>query len=186
MRVSIRAFAIVAILAAAHPAVTLTLPVAPEGFAWQETPDIRGAILLPEGWHFSVGRQEAKLAYFATRDKIENGTFTTGITLNVIRAVPGSLGVSPSAFARDLVMQIRNTERIEHSWTEREGVFNEFGIEWVDRDEVVWVRNHHRLLANDGTGTLYHVTFRCPADDWQEAWPAARQVLDGILLDDEI
>ena len=59
-------------------------------------------------------------------------------------------------------------------------------MEWIDKSQDVWVRNHYRLLANDRTGTLYQVSFKTPEDDRSETWPTAMSVLDRIVFDGSI
>ena len=168
------------------PVLSVTPPQAPDGFSWQELTAINGFALVPDEWRFRISEQGGKLAYFVTRDPITAEGFDTGMTINVIRALPLSLGVSPTAFARDFVMQIENTEQVERRWTTPGDTITELGVEWIDREPEIWVRNHNRLMANDGTGTLYHVTFRTPEDTWVEVWPQVQTVLDQILLDGSI
>ena len=110
MKLWIATTAAFACLLLSIPVGAVTPPPPLEGFTWQELTEIGGFLLVPDGWHFRVSQQEAKLAYFVTKDPITAEGFETGITVNVIRALPRSLGVSPSAFGRDFVMQVQNAE----------------------------------------------------------------------------
>lgn len=177
------ALAVIFAATTVHP---LVAPAPVEGFNWEEMTAIGGFVLVPDAWRFRISERDAKLAYFVTKDPITAQGFDTGITINVIRALPRTMGVSPSAFARDIVMQIENAEAVEHSWNEPGDVLVEHGVEWIDKSQDVWVRNHYRLLANDRTGTLYQVSFKTPEDDRSETWPTAMSVLDRILFDGSI
>lgn len=174
---------VLAAVVASAPIHPLTAPAPVEGYAWQEMTAIGGFVLVPDSWRFRISERDGRLAYFVTKDPITAEGFDVGITINVIRALPGTLGVSPSAFARDFVMQVENAGPVEHSWREPGEMLSEFGVEWIDRDSEAWVTNHHRLLANDKTGTLYQLSFKAPSDDWEATWPLAREVLARIVLD---
>lgn len=175
-----------ATLIAAGPVHPLVAPAPVEGLTWEEMTAIGGFVLVPNSWRFRISEKDGKLAYFVTKDPITAQGFDTGITINVIRALPRTMGVSPTAFARDFVMQVQNAETVEDSWTEPGDVLFEFGVEWIDKDQEIWIRNHHRLLANDRTGTLYLVSFKTPSEDWDATWPSAQAVLDRIVFDNSI
>jgi hypothetical protein len=49
----------------------LELPTAPEGFSWQKLKEIKGAVLMPNGWHFKQEGGSPTLAYFVSRENID-------------------------------------------------------------------------------------------------------------------
>lgn len=60
------------------------LPAAPAGFTWQEIPELKAALLKPNGWFFKREKQKDTLAYFITKEDIDkNGQFQTGLSVNV-------------------------------------------------------------------------------------------------------
>src|SRR5437588_4330869 len=66
--------------------LAMDLPPAPEGFTWQEIPELKAAFLKPNGWFFKREEQKGTLAYFITKEDIDkNGQFQTGLTINVFR-----------------------------------------------------------------------------------------------------
>jgi hypothetical protein len=70
----------------AHAVPATDLPAPPPGFTWQEIPELKAALLRPKGWFFKREEVKGTLAYFITRESIENGgEFQTGLTVNVFR-----------------------------------------------------------------------------------------------------
>jgi hypothetical protein len=69
------------------PAVpAIDQPAPPPGFTWQEIPELKAAFLRPTGWFFKREEVNGTLAYYITRESIENGgAFQTGLTVNVFR-----------------------------------------------------------------------------------------------------
>src|SRR5258708_207703 len=61
------------------------LPKRPAGFSWQEIPELKAAFLKPDGWYFKREDQKGTLAYFITKENIDQnrGQFETGLTVNV-------------------------------------------------------------------------------------------------------
>jgi hypothetical protein len=45
----------------------IELPKPPDGFTWQEIPELKAAFLKPNGWYFKQETQNGTLAYFITR-----------------------------------------------------------------------------------------------------------------------
>jgi hypothetical protein len=66
---------IVALFLVLSSAVVLAadLPPADDGFTWQELPEIKAAVLKPQGWFFKREQQKDTLAYFITKENIDQG-----------------------------------------------------------------------------------------------------------------
>ena len=47
------------------------LPSPPNGYSWVSCKEIKGAFLMPLGWHFKKGMQGETLGYFFTKENID-------------------------------------------------------------------------------------------------------------------
>ena len=64
------------------------LPVPPQGFQWERCPEIKGAFLRPDRWHFKRELEKGTYAFFISKEEIKpGGEFKTGVTINVVPGV---------------------------------------------------------------------------------------------------
>jgi hypothetical protein len=49
----------------------IDVPPPPPGFTWQEIPELKAAILKPNGWFFKREEQKGTLAYFITKENLD-------------------------------------------------------------------------------------------------------------------
>src|SRR5580693_4315591 len=120
-------------LFAVIPVQTITaidVPPPPPGFTWQEIPELKAAFLRPEGWFFKREEGKGTLAYFITKESIENGgEFQTGLTVNVFRHKKDN-AVDTAKLYIDRVAAKYHAEK----WSKEVGPFEEFGCLFKDTD----------------------------------------------------
>jgi len=76
----------------------------PPGYSWQEVPDMGCAFLKPTGWHDQHVEQKAQHACFITKEYIDaEGSFQTGLTVNMIRLSHLKTGISASEYAKRFI-----------------------------------------------------------------------------------
>ena len=65
-----------------HAAVaSMDLPTPPGGYTWEACPEIKGALLRPDGWHFRKQIDGDKSAYLISKTTYSEGEFTTGLKM---------------------------------------------------------------------------------------------------------
>ena len=172
------AFAIFALILFAQPLLAIDLPNAPSGFAWQQIPELKAAVLKPTGWFFRHEDQNGTAAYFITKENIEQGgDFSTGLTVNVFR------GLKDAAVDRGqaLIEQIASKMHAE-KWAQTVGPFREFGCDVRDSESGM----HYLAIANPKTNTLYLFIFESPVANWDAAWKIGKQIMDNLAIDDGV
>ena len=167
-------------------AYELELPEAPEGFEWKKIKKIKAAFLVPTGWHFKAEKYDDTLAYFITKENIDDvGRFDTGLSINVFRKLKDRDAVE---YARKFVESMAEQNALVHDWTIDMGAFKGFGC--LTRNAVegedVFIMMHTLAIANDSTNTFYLLFFESLEAEWDEAWTIGDQILKLFLVDDEI
>lgn len=159
----------------------INLPPAPDGFTWQETPEIKAAFLRPKGWYFRQENDKGTLAYFITKEEIKNGgEFQTGLTINVFHPKNSAVEQAES-FIDD-----RATKTHGKKWKRDFGPFHEFACLCKVIDEVAATTTNTLMVANPETNTLYLFIFESPEAEWDMAWKTGQKIMDTLALDDEI
>jgi hypothetical protein len=160
----------------------IDLPPPPTGFTWQEIPELKAAILRPDGWFFRREQNKGTLAYFITKENIEkNGEFQTGLTVNVFRLKKDTAVEKGKDFIEQLA-----TKKHGEKWTREVGPFKEFGCLTRDTDSSGTTVVQTLMVANPKTNTLYLLIFESPESEWDSAWKIGKQILDTLAIDDEI
>ncbi|MEO1368539.1 MAG: hypothetical protein AAFX50_15300 [Acidobacteriota bacterium] len=160
----------------------LDLPAPPAGYGWQECPDIKGALLVPAGWHFKrlEDVDKGKLSYFITPRPWEPPQpITHGMTFNILREVPGG---SPVKFARRYVAEMSASTGSTQTWDTDTGSFTGHGIIYPEGNNQVF----NLILANEKTGTAFLVTFEAPLEKWTAAWNEIQPVVRQLMIDDTV
>lgn len=164
--------------ALSQPIFAVDLPAPPAGFTWQQVPDLKAAFLKPDGWFFRHEEQKGTLAYFITKESIEQGgDFSTGLTINVFRG----LKESAVGHGESLIEQIASQMHGE-KWARTVGPFQEFGCDAADSQSVM----RYLAVANPKTNTLYLFIFESPVSDWDSAWKLGKQIMDNLAIDDGV
>jgi hypothetical protein len=160
----------------------IDLPAPPSGFTWQEIPELKAALLKPDGWFYKREEQKGTLAYFITKESIDKtGQFQTGLTVNVFHLKKDS-AVERGKY---MIQQIAASKHVK-PWEQNAGPFLEFGCLAKDTDSSGTVVVHTLAVANPKTNTLYLIMFESPEPEWDAAWKVGKQVMDMLALDDEI
>lgn len=169
-----------ALLAQAVSAIDLPAP--PPGFTWQEITELKAAFLRPDGWFFKREENKGTLAYFITKENIENnGEFQTGLTVNVFRLEKDTAVEK----GRNFIDQLAAKKHGE-KWSKEIGPFKEFGCLTRDTDPSGTTVVQTLMVANPKTNTLYLLIFESPESTWDSAWKIGKQIMDSLALDDEI
>lgn len=187
---SLRAFLSIVLVATLGLGVAVAakpeLPEAPDGFEWKRIKRAKMAFLVPDGWHFKSVEQGKALAYFITKENIDDvGRFETGLSININRRLEG---VDAVAYAREFVAgMIAENTRID-DWTTDSGVLKGFGCltrNAVEGEDVSIVM-HTLAIGNEETNTLYILFFESLAEEWDRAWEIGERMLRMFVIDDEV
>jgi hypothetical protein len=158
------------------------LPKAPPGYAWEEIPELKAALLKPEGWFYQREQKDGTLAFFITKEDIsKGGEFQTGLTVNVFHLKKDSAVERGEAMISNMA-----AEHHVKGWRRTHGPFDESGCELRDTDATGTIVMQALAVANPKTNTLYLFTFEAPAESWDAAWKIGKPILDSLALDDEI
>jgi hypothetical protein len=160
----------------------IELPKPPPGFTWQEIPELKAAFLKPNGWFFKQEKQEGTLAYFITKENLDqNSRFDTGLTVNVFKFKKDSA----VDHGRALIDNMASQHHVK-SWARAFGPFQEFSCELRDTDARGTIFMHALAIANPKTNTLYLFIFESPLADWDAAWVIGKQIVDNLAIDDDV
>ena len=167
----------------------LQLPEAAAGFSWQQAPEIKGAFLRPNGWHFDTRHEGGDYAYFISLElNVEPNGFDTGLTVNVQTNVPAKTGMSPSQYAAAFI-QAGSSEFgvVGEPFSSSRGPFKSQGALFHVNDPIKGDFNAHMVaVANDVTGTIYMCIFEGPAENWDDTWKIGELMLEKLVIDDSI
>lgn len=160
----------------------IDLPKAPDGYSWQEIPELKAALLKPNGWFFHHEETDGTSAYFITREDLsKGGEFTTGVTVNVFHLKRDS-AVDRGA---GMISKMAADHHVK-GWQRAFGPFNEAGCELRDTDATGTIVMQALTVANPKTNTLYLVIFESPAKQWDSAWKVGKPIMDTLALDDGV
>jgi hypothetical protein len=160
----------------------IELPKPPDGFIWQEIPELKAAFLKPNGWFFKQEMQKGTLAYFITKENLEqNGQFDTGLTINVFKFKKDSAVDHGKVLIGNMALK----HHVE-MWSRTYGPFKEFGCELTDTDASGTIRMHALTIANPKTNTLYLFIFESPIANADAAWKIGKQIMDTLAIDDDV
>lgn len=177
-----RVFAAIALIISSHAALAQVteLPPAAPGFHWQRVDEIKGAFLVPNGWHFKREAKAETLGYFASRENVDiSGKFLVGLTVNVMPRLKRRDAV---ASAYELIEGFAAGKRLIRSWDASMGPFVGAGCLVQDETTVM----HVLTVANPKTNTLYLFIFEAPSSEWEKAWTLGDKMMKRLLLDDEV
>ena len=168
----------------------LELPPAPEGFKWVKILKDQSALLQPDGWFYKESHPKGTDAYFVTKENIDKeGSFLTGLSLNVIYNIDKKANVPPSKYAIATIQEMRESkaDEILLADAKQSGPFINFVCRIKDKkpnEETVII--HYFYVANDETGTLWMFFFEAPEKEWDEAWKIGSVLLKYLPIESEI
>lgn len=162
----------------------------PANFTWKKLPEIKGAILLPDGWHFkSVKGKGTSGAYFFSKEKIgKSGSYQTGLSLNYQTNITQKTGLKASVYANQYMNAAASKIKLIDPSSTNSGPFHAVKFKQsrpsTNFEKTTFVQ--HLCIANDKTGTVYLILFEAPQDNWESASKISDIMLKTILLDDKI
>jgi len=167
---------------ASRTAAAIDLPAPPSGFSWQEIPELKAALLRPNGWFFKREEGKGTLAYFISKEDIgKNGQFETGLTVNVFR-LKKDKAVDKARVLIDTVAAKYHGEE----WSREAGPFEEFGCSYKATDASGTIVSQSLAIANPKTNTMYLFIFESPESEWDSAWKIGHQIMESLALDDDV
>ena len=158
------------------------------GFTWWKIPALKGALLVPNGWHKKETIKDGALAYFVTKTKIidkKNG-FKVGLTLNVFKDFQKTHGKEPLAWAKQYRQAASSKSKVLDTWDKNMGPFKSIGLqaEYVRGGQTLMT--HQLFILNPKTGTLYFYIFESPKAEWNNEWKHGEKMLKLLMIDDEV
>ncbi|MGB8130118.1 MAG: hypothetical protein WCG81_10025 [Candidatus Angelobacter sp.] len=156
--------------------LAMPFPTPPAGFTWQEIPELKTALLKPDGWFYKREEQKGTLAYFISKENIDkDGRFQTGLTVNVFHLKKDSAVER----GKGIIQQLATTKNVKTLATDF-GLFQEFFCLVKDTDPSGTTVIFTLAVANPKTNTLYLLIFESPESEWEAAWKLGKQMA-GIL-----
>lgn len=166
----------------AQSLLAITLPTPPAGFTWQEIPELKAALLKPEGWFYKREEQKGTLAYFISKEDIDkNGRFQTGLTVNVLHLKKDSAVER----GKGIIQELATTKNVK-AFEQDAGSFRKFACLAKDTDSSGTTVMYTLAVANPKTNTLYLIVFESPESDWDAAWKVGKQMVDILPLEESI
>ncbi|HEY2911940.1 MAG TPA: hypothetical protein VGK21_01150 [Candidatus Angelobacter sp.] len=160
----------------------IPFPTPPVGFTWQEIPELKTALLKPDGWFYKREEQKGTLAYFITKENIDkNGRFQTGLTVNVFHLKKDSAVER----GKDIIQQLAATKHVK-AFAQDAGPFQKFACLAKDTDSSGTTVMYTYAVANPKTNTLYLLIFESPEPEWDTAWKLGKQIVDMLPLEESI
>lgn len=168
----------------------LETPDPPEGFEWVWLPEINGAFLKPQGWHFRAEEHAETLGYFFSKESIsKEGEFFSGLTVNVVRDAKQRTGQTAQDYAKSFIATVAQSDQNEilEAWEHGVSTLQSYGVRVLslsnpDRPTII----HYLAIGNSSTDTLYVLFFEAPEATWSETWKIGEVMLRLFLIDDEV
>lgn len=153
---------------------------------WKEEalPAIKGALLLPDGWHIKEETEDGVAVYQITREKVDSSsdTFTDELILSATPKVPERAGMKPSEYAAELLASALEEGGKELQKSE-EGAVKSFRTEYMIESEQGKMLVINIAKANDTTGTLYFLTWQSLASEPAALAGQREKILASLKLD---
>ena len=178
---------IVLSLFVASAALATDLPPAPDGFSWQQLDAIRGALLMPNGWHFLVRTNHGETNYYLSEDDLSGrdleGELGTALLAGVVHVDKSD--AQDRALKMLLMLEKSEGAELQDTWKTEVG-----GLEGFGARVRMTVNDHPPLMmaalaiGNPKTGALYLFVYESPETRWKQTWESGRKMFDSVRLDD--
>jgi hypothetical protein len=164
------------------------LPPPPANYEWKVLDEINAAFLVPQKWYFIKESKGDQIAYFFTKENIETqGSFKTGLSLNVIKDVDDKIGLSAPAYAKNFIYELIIATDTISTWVNQISSLHQYGCQsHIVVEDSISIVVHNLAIGNKTTNTLYLLTFESPEAEWEKARKIAEITLGSFALDDEI
>lgn len=152
---------------------------APAGFEWADLPDLKYAILVPDGWFVKRVFQGDTEAIFVTEEDIEvSGRYSTGMGINIIQNVNNVDGAAQS-FIQNIASLETTTKILDSIQMSSETnvvrmyaivIEAELPINPNDPVPTPFKTLTYHAFADTETNTLITMIFESPSDQWESEW----------------
>lgn len=145
-------------------------------------PEIKGAITLPKEWFVNVDKEDDVVIYQFSREKPSETGFVTGLILTATPKVPERTEMKPSQYGVEMLtaMLEDGAPKIEPV---QEGAIESYRAAHQIEGENGNVEMINIAKANDGTGTLYFLTWQAPAAEEETIKGLREKILSSLKLD---
>jgi len=155
----------------------------PAGYEWYTFDAGKGAYLRPDGWFVKVEADGDTDALFISKEDIDKkGSFTTGLTVNVVRGIQTKTGQVPSQYAAGYISALAEQHKLLETFPlpPSEGMTG-FFARFRDASHRPIIMVVHLVIADDVTDTMRIEIFESPERDWPQAWVHGERMLKGRL-----
>lgn len=167
----------------------LCLVWAPKAFATdppvleeKPLPEIKGSITLPKEWFVKTDKEDDVVIYQFSREKPSETGFATGLILTVTPKVTERTEMKPSQYGVEMLMATLEdgAPKIDPV---KEGAIESYRASHTIEGENGNVEMINIAKANDGTGTLYFLTWQAPAAEEESVKDLREKILSSLKLD---
>jgi len=154
---------------------------APEGFTWQEIPELKMAFLKPADWFFKRNDLHGHPAFYISKENIDSeGQFRAGFSVIVYFKKKPAV-----EYAKKQVDRFAKKDHGDR-WEREVGSFKEFGFQATHMYRDGAGKARMLMVANPKTNTVYWVVFESPEPDWDVAWKTGETIVNSLVLDEGI
>ena len=145
-------------------------------------PEIKGSITLPKEWFVKMDKEDDVVVYQFSREKPSETGFATGLILTVTPKVTERTEMKPSQYGVEMLsaMLEDGAPKIEPV---KEGPIESYRAAHQIEGEAGNVEMINIAKANDGTGTLYFLTWQAPASEEENIKDLREKILASLKLD---
>jgi hypothetical protein len=145
-------------------------------------PEIKGAITLPKDWYVKVDKEDDVVVYQFSREKPTEAGFTTGLILTVTPKVKERTEMSPSQYGIEMLSATLD-EGAPGIEPVKDGPIQSFRASHQVEGENGAIEMINIARANDGTGTLYFLTWQSPVSESDSLKELRERILSSLRLD---
>jgi hypothetical protein len=165
-----------------------TPPPPPLGFAWTLLDDLGAAVLVPVGWQqFRKSGPGARVVAFSPTALRADGTFETGLTVQMLWNPRGAEGGGVLPVAYTLIGEIESNKR--DNTPLRRGTLEEKNGRKVaitrhrnSPPGLVPIVVHRMLIIDEKQSLVYALTFESPEATWDENWTLGEEMLRRVII----
>jgi hypothetical protein len=145
-------------------------------------PEIKGSITLPKEWFVKIDKEDDVVIYQFSREKPSETGFSTGLILTATPKVTERTEMKPSQYGIEMLsgMLEDGAPKIEPV---KEGPIESYRASHKIEGENGNVEMINIAKANDGTGTLYFLTWQAPAAEEETIKDLREKILSSLKLD---
>lgn len=182
------AFALSGFAGEGKPTNETPLPDPAKGYRWERFTEVQSAFLCPVGCHRFHKAAAMGHTYVLSKESVKDeGSFETGMTLQVIKGIMEKKGMPPSVAAIGMSQTVlEKKENKKQSVVDlSSGPFKAFGMRYRNAPKTAKpIIVYQVFVANDKMDTLFVVTFEAPEATWDTAWELGEPMIKKFMIDD--